>query len=158
MTPTDISNFATTQLALLDDELQAEVAEASTLVSQSSPTSLQQAGVAILNLNVASQRTGLGGKTVIDLELDPAVGSGDLPEHGIRTGDIVSVQEQPTGSSRKKEKNDLKSKGVEGVVVKVASSHVAIALNKEDDDPPSGKLWVYVLRRRPKHLLIASQD
>ncbi|KAI9781046.1 MAG: hypothetical protein M1835_004368 [Candelina submexicana] len=145
MAPIDISDFATTQLALLNDELKAEVAETSTLVLQSSPASLQRSGVAILNLNIASQRTGLGGKTVVNLELDPAVGSGYLPEHGIRSGDIVSVQEQPAGSSKKKEKNDLKSKGVEGVVVKVASSHVAIALNKEDDEPPSGKLWVIKL-------------
>jgi len=142
MASTDIPAFATAQLFLLDAELQAEVAETSTLLSQSSPTSLQRAGLAILNLVVSSQRTGLGGKTVVDLELDPAVGGGDLPEHGIRTGDIVSVQEQPSGSAKKKEKSDLQSKGAEGVVVKVAASHVAVALGREDGDVPGGKLWV----------------
>lgn len=142
MASTDIPAFATAQLSLLDAELQAEVAETSTLLSQSSPTSLQRAGLAILNLVVSSQRTGLGGKTVVDLELDPAVGGGDLPEHGIRTGDIVSVQEQPSGSAKKKEKSDLQSKGAEGVVVKVAGSHVAVALGREDGDVPGGKLWV----------------
>jgi len=142
MASTDIPAFATAQLSLLDAELQAEVAETSTLLSQSSPTSLQRAGLAILNLVVSSQRTGLGGKTVVDLELDPAVGGGDLPEHGIRTGDIVSVQEQPSGSAKKKEKSDLQSKGAEGVVVKVAASHVAVALGREVGDVPGGKLWV----------------
>ena len=139
---TDIPSFAATQLLLLDDELWAEVAEVSALVSQSSPTALQRAGVAILNLVVSSQRTGLGGRTVVELELDSAIGGGELPEHGIRTGDIVSVQEQPAGTSRKKEKSDLKSRGQEGVVVKVTGNKVAVALNKEDEDLPSGKLWV----------------
>ncbi|KAI9813459.1 MAG: hypothetical protein M1827_004134 [Pycnora praestabilis] len=145
MIPTEIPAWAASQMKLLDDELQAEVSETSTLVSQSSPFSLQRAGVAIINLVVASQRTGLGGKTVVDLELDPAVSSGELPEHGIRTGDIVSVQEQPAGSAKKKEKTDLKSRGIEGVVTKIADRHLAVALSKEDDDVPSGKLWVIKL-------------
>ncbi|KZF23554.1 P-loop containing nucleoside triphosphate hydrolase protein, partial [Xylona heveae TC161] len=145
MAPTDISSFATTQLALLDEELQAELAETSLLASQSTPTALQRAGVAVLNLAVDSQRTGLGGKTVIDLGLDPAVGGGDLPEHGIRTGDIVSVQEQPSGSAKKKEKTDLKKNGVDGVVVKVTASSIAVALDNEDADAPAGKLWVIKL-------------
>ena len=138
----DISSFAATQLLLLDDELQAEVAEVTALVSQSSPAVLQRAGMAILNLVVSSQRTGLGGRTVVDLELDSAVGKGELPEHGIRTGDIVSVQEQPAGIARKKDKDGLRSRGVDGVVVKVTTSKVAVALKKEDEDLPLGKLWV----------------
>ncbi|KAH0559143.1 hypothetical protein GP486_004320 [Trichoglossum hirsutum] len=138
----DIPSFAATQLLLLDDELRAEVEEVTALVSQSSPTALQRAGFAILNLVVSSQRTGLGGRTVVDLELDHAVGGGGLPEHGIRAGDIVGVQEQPAGTARKKEKSDLKSRGVEGVVVKVTGSKVAVALNREDEDLPSGKIWV----------------
>lgn len=142
MPSTDIPGFATTQLSLLDAELQAEVAETSSLVSQFSPAALQRAGLAILNLVLSSQRTGLGGKTVLDLELDSAVGAGDLTEHGIRTGDIVSVQEQPSGSAKKKERNDLKIKGVEGVVVKIAASHVAVALGHDEEDVPGGKLWV----------------
>ena len=143
MASTDITAFATAQLALLDAELQAEVAETSELVAQTSPATLQRAGRAILNLFVASQRTGLGGKTVVDLELDPAVGGGDLQEHGIRTGDIVRVSEQPSGAAKKKEKSDLERKGAEGVVVKVAAGHIAVALGHEDGDLPGGKLWLY---------------
>ncbi|KAI9761255.1 MAG: hypothetical protein M4579_001175 [Chaenotheca gracillima] len=142
----DIQSFATTQLSLLDDELKAEVAENAILISQASPTALQRAGAAILNLTVSSQRTGLGGKTVLELELDSAIGGGgELPEHGVRTGDIVSVQEQPAGSAKKKEKGELKNKGVEGVVVKVTASNVSVALNKEEDDIPTSRLWVIKL-------------
>ncbi|KAF2838234.1 DNA helicase [Patellaria atrata CBS 101060] len=145
MKPTDIPTFAANQLTLLDAELKAELEETSLLVSQSSPTALQRAGVAILNLQVSSQRTGLGGKTVIDLELDPVVGGGDIPEHGIRTGDIVSVQEQPSGSAKKKEKNELVKKGADGVVLKVSPGTVAVALDKEEVDVPGGKLWLVKL-------------
>jgi DNA polymerase alpha-associated DNA helicase A len=145
MSPTDISTFATTQLALLDLELQAELSETNALVSQTSPTALQRAGAAIVNLQIGSQRTGLGGKTVLDLELDPAVGGGDIPEHGIRVGDIVGVQEQPSGSARKKEKSDMQKKGVEGVVLKVTPVAVSVALDKDEVEVPGGKLWLCVV-------------
>ena len=141
--PTDIPAFATTQLSLLDAELQAEVEENTLLLSNSAPASLQRAGLAVLNLTLASQRTGFGGKTVIELSLDPAVGGdGRLPEHGIRTGDIVSVQEQPAGSAKKKEKNELKGKGAGGVVTRTGEKVLHVALDKEDVDVPGGKLWL----------------
>ncbi|OJD34225.1 dna-binding protein smubp-2 [Diplodia corticola] len=144
---TDIPTFAAAQLSLLDAELQAELAETSLLLSAHPPQTLQRAGLAILNLHVSSQRTGLGGKTVVELELDPAVkGAGaELPEHGICTGDIVGVQEQPAGSAKKKEKSDLKKSGVEGVVLRVGAATVAVALDKEDVDVPQGKLWLVKL-------------
>jgi DNA polymerase alpha-associated DNA helicase A len=178
----DIPSFAGTQLSLLEAELQAELEETALLTSNASPKALQRAGLAILNLSLANQRTGLGGKTVLELELDSAVaapatasskskasgkpsakgkgGSGGgaskksaagtdaaedgrlFPEHGIRTGDIVAVQELPTGSAKKKEKNDLKSKGVEGVVVKVRAAEIQVACDKEEIDVPQGRLWV----------------
>lgn len=142
MPPVDISSFASTQIDLLDGELQAELAETSLLASQSSLAALQRAGLAILNLQLASQRTGLGGKTVLSLELDPAVGGGDLPEHGLRVGDIVGVKEQVSGSAKKKDKNEADKNGIEGVVVKVQASSVSVAADKEDIDIPGGKLWM----------------
>jgi DNA polymerase alpha-associated DNA helicase A len=142
VSPLDVPAFAASQLILLDEELQAEVAETSALIAQTSPTSLQRAGVAIINLNVSSQRTGLGGKTIVDLELDSALGSGELPENDIRTGDIVRIQEQPSGSAKKNEKAKLKARGASGVVIKVTGSSVSVALDNEDDDVPESKLWV----------------
>jgi len=147
--PTDISSFATAQLSLLDAELQAELAETNALLSSHTPAALSRAGLAILNLNVSSIRTGLGGKTVVELGLDSAVvakgDKADIPEHGIRVGDIVAVQDQPTGSAKKTEKRELEKKGVEGVVLKVRRENVEVILDKEDADVPSGgKLWMLV--------------
>ncbi|KAF1962172.1 DNA-binding protein SMUBP-2 [Byssothecium circinans] len=148
--PTNIASFAATQLSLLDAELQAELAETNALLSSHTPTALSRAGLAILNLNVYSIRTGLGGKTVVELGLDPAVTAkgdkADIPEHGIRVGDIVAVQDQPAGSAKKTEKRELAKKGVEGVVLRVRRENIEIILDKEDAEIPSGgKLWLVKL-------------
>ncbi|KAJ4376240.1 hypothetical protein N0V83_001523 [Neocucurbitaria cava] len=156
--PTDIPSFAASQLTLLDAELQAELAETNALLSSHTPTALGRAGLAILNLNVSSIRTGLGGKTVVELGLDSAVVAKgekpDIPEHGIRVGDIVAVQDQPSGSAKKTEKKELVKKGVEGVVLRVRRENVEIVLDKEDADVPSGgKLWIMnqTMTRLQKH-------
>ncbi|KAK7509835.1 P-loop containing nucleoside triphosphate hydrolase protein [Phyllosticta citriasiana] len=145
--PTDIPAFATTQLSLLNGELEAERAETALLTSAHPPQTLARAGLAIVNLTVASQRTGLGGKTVLDLEQDSAVkgASGELPQHGIRVGDIVGLAEQPAGSARKKDKADKKERGAEGVVLKVTRGAVSVALDKEDVEVPGGRLWLVKL-------------
>ncbi|UNI14469.1 DNA helicase [Purpureocillium takamizusanense] len=151
--PIDVPSFAATQLALLSHELQTEIAETRSFISSHTPTSLQRAGLALTNLSVASQRTGLGGRTVVQLAPDAATsggggGGGDLPEHGIRTGDIVLVAEQPAGSAKKREVKELEKKGVRGVVVKVQKGAVGVALDEGKDDDAggfSGRVWIVKL-------------
>ncbi|KAF3048454.1 hypothetical protein E8E11_006432 [Didymella keratinophila] len=148
--PTDISAFAASQLTLLDAELKAELAETDALLSSHTPTALARGGLAILNLNVSSVRTGMGGKTIVELALDPAVvtkgAKPEIPEHGIRVGDIVAVADQPAGSAKKTEKKELEKKGAEGVVLRVRRENVEVVLDKEDADVPSGsKLWIVKL-------------
>ncbi|ETI20183.1 hypothetical protein G647_08217 [Cladophialophora carrionii CBS 160.54] len=149
------SAFFTTLLHLLALEQESEVQETSLLLSSTPPTTLARAGLAIVNLSIHSLRTGLGGRSVVELGLDPAVVSkdskGELPEHGIRTGDIVRVGEMPRGTAKKKEANDLKGKGVEGVVTRVGERAVWVALGKDGDrsedmdEVPDGKLWLVKL-------------
>ena len=174
--PTKLSPtaFAHTQLSLLAAEQVSEIAETTLLLSDSPPTVLARAGLAILNLTLTSQRTGLGGRTVVELGLDPAVATpagakgpgrdpsksldagggfgGGLPEHGIRTGDIVRVSEQPKGGARKKEVGEMKGKGVEGVVTRVGERAIWVAMGKDgdrDDDGEGefgeGRLWLVKL-------------
>ena len=150
----EIPAFAATQQKLLDAELKAELSETASLVTQFAPAALQRAGLAILNLQVAAQRTGLGGKPVVDVELDPAVSrsggggggrgekDGELPEHGIRTGDIVGLQQQPSGSAKKKERDEMEQSGAKGVVLRVTAKKVSVAMDKDDADLPGGKLWL----------------
>lgn len=141
----DIQAFATTQVSLLNSELAAETASTSAVLASTSPTSLSRAGLAILNLNVTTQRTGLGGKTVLELEQDHAIGNaGEIGEHGIRVGDIVRVGEQPKGNDRKKDKIAMEGRAMEGVVVRVGQRGIQIAIGKEDDilEDVGGRLWV----------------
>lgn len=151
--PVDVPSFASTQLALLDRELQSEVEETSSLISNHSPTGLQRAGLAITNLVVSSQRTGFGGKSVLELSPDNATSStGELPEHGLRTGDIVLVSEQPAGSAKKREVKDLEKKGSRGVITKVQRAHVNVALDDGKDEISfSGRVWLVKLADEVTH-------
>lgn len=146
--------FFTTLQHLLSLEQASEVAENSLLLSLAPPATLARVGLAILSLTIASLKTGLGGRSVVELSLDSAVvakdSKGELPEHGIRTGDIVRVGEMPKGTAKKKEVTELKAKGVEGVVTRVGERAVWVALGKESggaggdevESVPDGKLWM----------------
>lgn len=145
MRAVNISDFAESQLSLLSAELAAETASTSNLLSSTSPTTLARAGLAITNLNLSSQRTGLGGKTVIELEQDHAIGNnGEIGEHGIRVGDIVRVGEQPKGGEKKKEKANMEGRGSEGVVIRVGTKGLQVALGdgEGEEEALGGRLWV----------------
>jgi DNA polymerase alpha-associated DNA helicase A len=130
MSPTDIQTFAAAQLALLEVEHSAEIEETAILTAAHAPIVLQRAGLALLNLHVVGQRTGFAGRTQIDLALDPTVASGELPEHGLSSGDLCAVAEQPKGT---------------GVVQRVRREDISVALDKDDAEmPQGGKLWLYV--------------
>ncbi len=140
----DIPSFATNQLSLLASELAAETSQSALLLSSHSPRTLSRAGLAITSLTLSSQRTGLGGKPVLELEQDSAVGGEELGEHGIRVGDIVRVGQQPKGGEKKAEKKSIEDRGLEGVVVRVGQRVVQVALDKEGDEGEGlgGRLWV----------------
>jgi len=90
---------------------------------------------------------------VVELGPDSATssGDGDLPEHGLRTGDIVIVSEQPSGSAKKREVKELEGKGCRGVVTRVGQRAVWVALDGEGgaggEDRVVGakRLWVVKL-------------
>lgn len=133
--------FAKTQLALLKNEQECEIADSSALISTHAPTSLQRAGLAVTNLVINSQRTGLGGKTVLELGPDAAIGE-ELGEHGVRVGDVVIVSGQPGGSAKKREVRELEEKGVRGVVIKVGKGTIAVAAGEGNDEVPAGRVWI----------------
>ncbi|THZ43422.1 DNA helicase [Aureobasidium pullulans] len=147
MAPIDIPTFADKQLMLLAAELNAELEETALLTATHAPSTLARAGLAVLNLAISAQRTGLGGKSLLELSLDPAIAGTEteLPEHGLRVGDIVGVSEQPKGAEKKKERQDMEKKQVQGVVVKVLREIIVVALDKDEVDIPGGKLWLVKL-------------
>ena len=145
MSPTDIQTFAASQLALLELEHSAEIEETAILSSAHAPIVLQRAGLALLNLQVVGQRTGFAGRTQIDLALDSSIASGDLPEHGLSSGDLCAVAEQPKGGEKKRDREVIEARKVTGVVQRVRREDISVALDKDDTEVPSGgKLWLYV--------------
>ncbi|KAL8419634.1 hypothetical protein RB594_002718 [Gaeumannomyces avenae] len=151
--PVSIAEFAATQLALLGAEQAAEVASAAELIQGHTPSALQRAGAALTNLTVEGRRTGSGGRTVVELGPDPAVSSdtGELPEHGLRVGDVVLVAEQPAGSAKKREVRELERAGSRGVVTRVRRRDLSVALNLDDsagqkeENGLNGRVWVVKL-------------
>lgn len=141
----DVQAFTSTQLHLLFNELAAETASTASLLASASPTTLARAGLAILNLVITSERTGFGGKIILELEQDHAIGnSGAIGENGIKVGDIVRLGEQQKGNERKQEKSRVEKTAVDGVIIRVGQRGVQIALEKDEEDVESlgGKLWV----------------
>lgn len=128
----NIPLFANTQLHLLTAEHATEISEQTTLITSLPPSSLQRHGLALLNLTLSTQRTGLGGRTLLELEPDASLSSdAKLPAHGLRTGDIVRVAEQPSGAAKKREKAELEGKGVEGVVHRVLEGRLVVAVGDD---------------------------
>ncbi|KAF8450085.1 P-loop containing nucleoside triphosphate hydrolase protein, partial [Kalaharituber pfeilii] len=144
--PASLPLFVSTQLSLLSLERQVDSLASLTLLSSLPPQHLaKHHGLAILNLNISSQRTGLGGKLLLELSLDSAYGS-IFPPHNIRTGDCVRIEEQPGGAAKKREKAVLKEAGVEGVVVGVGEARVTVAVKRRKHGAglaaSTGRLWV----------------
>ncbi|RKF65407.1 DNA polymerase alpha-associated DNA helicase A [Golovinomyces cichoracearum] len=155
----DIPTFASTQLHLLEHELATELQEISNEVSNNTPKSLSRAGLAIMNLTPVSQRTGLGGKTIVEMIPDTATGNeGEIPENGMRVGDIVALAEQPVGNARKSEVRDLEQKGVKGILVKITKTRLALALEDDRGDNTEAllsgqqrRLWIIKLADEVTH-------
>jgi len=138
---TDIRAFASQQLALLAAELAAETSSTSSALASHAPSTLGRAGLAILNLTLSGQRTGLGGKTVLELGADPAThaaADSGIGEHGIRVGDVVRVGPQPRGAERKREARALEERGASGVVTKVWTEVIHVALDREAEEAEGG--------------------
>jgi len=100
---------------------------------------------------------------VLELCRDAATGSGEseLPEHGISSGDIVVVAEQPTGSARKREVRELEKKGVRGVVVRVAKAALRVALDEGKEESGGGldgRVWVVKLADEVTYKRFAIRD
>ncbi|CAK7197496.1 hypothetical protein SEUCBS139899_000143 [Sporothrix eucalyptigena] len=164
--PVDVPAFAAKQLELLGAELQSEIAQTAETVGGHTPAALQRAGVALINLVVGGRRTGMGGRTVLTLEGDAATASSDeLPEHGLRTGDVVLVAEQPGGSAKKREMRDLEKRGVHGVVTRVRRTALEVAVDDDKADSndenvdtllQSGRVWLLKLADEVTHKRMAT--
>lgn len=164
--------FATTQLHLLSLEQSADTLQTSSYLSSYTPRLLASAGLALLNLVPCARRTGLGGSTVIEFEVDSAVsaavvkgknddegkeakGGGIAGNSGIRVGDVVGVRGMGSGgkkvAAKNKDKDDTRE--LKGVISKIGQRSVSVALDKEGQEQEAvldavvsaaGRVWLCV--------------
>ncbi|RLV92669.1 DNA polymerase alpha-associated DNA helicase A [Spathaspora sp. JA1] len=130
----------------IEEEQQEDISQTDAYISMYSPKKLSQLGLAIINLQVANLRTGLGAKTILELKLDPAYGDNDINTGVMRTGDIVklSKMDKSTSSSGKKKKSktsnssesseETEDMGIEAVVLKVSTQTITISVEESTDD------------------------
>lgn len=85
---------------------------------------LAKLGLAVVNLLVDAVRTGLGGKTLLDLVPDSATG-GELVAGSIRLGDIVRIQRMGKAEE---------DQSLDAVVTKVSSLLVTISIDQDSGD------------------------
>ncbi|KAG2732580.1 hypothetical protein G9P44_004997 [Scheffersomyces stipitis] len=117
------------------------------------PKQLARLGLAVVNLIVNNVRTGLGGKTIIELGVDPALkkdSSDEIQVGTLRVGDIVkmdkmsnassaetvSTKKALANSSKKKEnvKTDLTDESLDAVVIKMNQTSIAVSVEEDSTD------------------------
>lgn len=141
--------FIDRHLLLLSQERDAEVEKTSLVFSKCGPKLLEQKGLALNGLGIASIGVGLGNKTLVELERPAAYHATTVfPPHTFRPGDLASIEENvvPTGRSKKSTKStstsarDKVKPVVEGVVYKVSDSRIIIAIDPSRSDLDDFKL------------------
>lgn len=142
MPKVSLENLTNGFLNAIKDERNVDVNETNDLLATLPPKKLAAHGLAVLNLVISNTRTGLGGRTVVELEQDKSTSSSieeDLNTGDVRIGDIVRVQ---PAKSKPDENN-----GIEGVITKVTSKNISFAVEErhEANTDIEGRLWLVKL-------------
>jgi superfamily I DNA and/or RNA helicase len=123
--PLDLDKFTALHLRLLDLERQAEIDEVLRLWAELPEAELERRGVTLRRLGVADTEVGLGGRLLVTLE--PSRG-GDLPAHRFAPGDVVALRPARDQGATSGDA------GLDGVVTRVRSGALTIALDDEAED------------------------
>lgn len=154
-------------LRSLDLEQAADIKQTTDLLTSLAPKKLSQKGLAIINLQIESIKTGLGGRTIIELKNDLSSNKDDRIETGdIRVGDIVKIEKMSSstsssGNSSKKKgkksnsKSDFnnedddsatESKISEGVITRISQTSVIVTVDEQHEENIltllSTKVWI----------------
>lgn len=135
-------------------ELQSDVLLTNSYLTQYSPKKLQQLGLAVINLIVTNVKNGLGGKTLLELELDPALKSNDaeILMGSLRVGDIIKLDKmsnantsetvqkkkaQENASKKKKGENKadkVQDESLDAVLIRINSRTITISIEEDTSD------------------------
>uniref|UniRef100_G1KP53 Immunoglobulin mu DNA binding protein 2 n=1 Tax=Anolis carolinensis TaxID=28377 RepID=G1KP53_ANOCA len=123
---TAVEPFVSRQLELLQEEREAEIAEARVWQESISLKELERKGVCLLKLEIASQRTGLYGRFLVTLQPRKCGLQAELPSNSFGPGDIVGLYETAG-------QGDQLSTGI---VTRITAKSVTVAI----DEPQSSLL------------------
>ncbi|XP_061138538.1 DNA-binding protein SMUBP-2 isoform X1 [Syngnathus typhle] len=120
-----VEKFVSKTLELLQEEREAEIEETRAWKENISLKELQNKGVCLLKLHVASQSTGLYGRTVLVLEPRKHLGLSSLPSNSFGPGDIVGLYD----SSGINETSQIST----GIVTRVSQTSISVAFDDSKD-------------------------
>lgn len=135
-------------------ELQSDLLLTNSYLTSYSPKKLHQLGLAIINLVVTNIKNGLGGKTIIELEIDPALKSNDteIQLGSLRVGDIIKLDKMSNAntsetiqtkkalenSSKKKKGTDdedkVQDESLDAVLIRINSKTVTISIEEDHSE------------------------
>lgn len=108
--------------AAIDLEQKVDLNQTNAYLETYSVKKLAKLGLAVVNLVMDNIRTGLGGKTVIELVIDTAIGK-DLEIGSIKTGDIVKI-----------DKMGEESEELNGVVTKISKTSISVSIDEDKEE------------------------
>ncbi|CAH6720232.1 DNA polymerase alpha-associated DNA helicase A [[Candida] jaroonii] len=108
--------------AAIDLEQKVDLNQTNAYLETYSVKKLAKLGLAVVNLIIDNIRTGLGGKTVIELVIDTAIGK-DIEIGSIKTGDIVKIDKMGEDSEE-----------LNGVVTKISTSSISVSIDEDKDE------------------------
>ncbi|CUM48737.1 unnamed protein product [Debaryomyces tyrocola] len=135
-------------------ELQSDLLLTNSYLTSYSPKKLHQLGLAIIYLVVTNIKNGLGGKTIIELEIDPALKSNDteIQLGSLRVGDIIKLDKMSNAntsetiqtkkalenSSKKKkgtdEEDKVQDESLDAVLIRINSKTVTISIEEDHSE------------------------
>ncbi|KAJ1659233.1 hypothetical protein IWQ61_001656 [Dispira simplex] len=135
---------------LITREQNLDIEGTGELLRQYSPLHLQRLGLALVGTHITGWRTGLGGKTLVDLEPPTTAVEGVFPPHQLRTGDVVGLEASHAGQVAKGGRAVGQSRG--GTAKKSTSVGGATATDG------SGSLSGVVCRVKDTKLVVSLSD
>lgn len=157
------SSFVSRFKDAIEVERKLDVALTNEYLKAYSPKQLAKMGLAIVNLVVTNLRTGLGGKSILELDIDPSLGT-ELSVGSLKVGDIIRV-DRMKGSDKQKESKPKKSKdadderedngALDAVIVRINTKGIHVSVDEETNDTKvmnlynntdsSKKVWIVKL-------------
>jgi len=138
-------NFISTFAPLLQQEHDAEVAQAEETLSSAKPESSQAKGLALLNLRLRDAEGGLLGRTLLTLVNNKGGGTTPLPPHKITPHDLVRIRPNKAdpssvsgggrggGGEHYDSNNSSSSVLASGIVYRIKEDSITVAVDEMPD-------------------------